>query len=471
MKFVSTRDVEKKNPIGFVAAALQGLAPDGGLYMQDTEIDLRDLFLSFPADVSFVEMASAISHALFPDEFSSEEAREICAQAFPFAPAIRTLSDEILLLELFHGPSCAFKDFGASYLATIMSQHLQKQDKKLVLLVATSGDTGSAVAQAFYQKKNIEVVILYPSKQVSALQELQLCGLKKNIHACEVLGDFDDCQRMVKECFLDKELRSRYLLSSANSINIGRLIPQAFYYIYAWKKLEQERDWIFCTPSGNFGNLSAGLLAMRWGLPVQNFIAATNKNKVVPLFLESGVYRPEKSLSSLANAMDVGSPSNFERMQKMFPNLDSGLDAGASLGAGANLGASANSEEQIRKILFGAWADDAQISEEIRSTYELNKVFLCPHTAAGVHVAKTVLARLKDRARSKDDSSQPKQAYKRSVVLATAHAGKFSDVIEKIVPADLALPERLAKFLSIKKESHVLESSKEALKKLFSTIL
>lgn len=438
MKFRSTRDRKEQTELSFVDAVFEGLAPDGGLYYPLENYDLRKILQNMPDSISFIELATELTQLLFHDEFTKSESRELCTAAFPFSPKIRELDKELLLLELFYGPSCAFKDFGASYLAEIMSRELEKQGRKIVILVATSGDTGSAVAQAFYKKKNIEVAILYPSQRVSRLQELQLCALKENIHAFEVRGSFDDCQRIAKEAFLDVEFSQSYSLSSANSINIGRLIPQTFYYFYAWKRLQNFHDWLFCTPSGNFGNLTAGLLAMCWGMPVQHFIAATNKNKIVPEYLETGVFHPRASLPSPANAMDVGNPSNFERMLQLFKH----------------------SVKAMSDVLYGAWADDEEIYRELRAVYEKTGIYICPHTAAGCSGARQVLQALRNSTR-----------YRRAVVLATADPGKFLDTIEKATNSRPELPERLSKFLTIEKKSYKIEPDLSSLQSAFSAIL
>ncbi len=437
MRFISTRNTHKPNSLSFIQSIFNGLAPDGGLYTPHEMPQLHSLFHSFSSDISFIELAAKTTHALFPHEFSFQESMQLCTEAFPFSPKLQEIDTSISLLELFHGPSCAFKDFGASYLATIMDRQLEKENRRIVILVATSGDTGSAVAQAFYKKKNIDVVILYPSKRVSALQELQLCGLRENIHSCEVLGNFDDCQRIAKEAFMDSEFSTSYSLSSANSINIGRLIPQSFYYIYAWHQLKHTDNWLFCTPSGNFGNLTAGLLAMQWGLPIQHFIAITNSNKVVPQYLQSGIYTPAHSIPTIANAMDVGNPSNFERMQHLF----------------------SHSVEKMRDTLYATWVHDNDISHEIYAVHKAHNTFLCPHTAAGTHGARSILRSL------------TASRYTKAIVLATAHAGKFTDSIKKATGESPMLPQRLAQFLHKEKKSYVIDATLDALKKVFHAIL
>ncbi len=380
----------------------------------------------------FAQFAGECTFALFGDEFAYEEAMQLCQSAFSFAPRVAPLNDAISLLELFHGPSCAFKDFGAAYLAALMEQRALCMSKPITVLTATSGDTGSAVAQAFFKKEKVHVVILYPSGRVSPLQEKQLTTLGHNVHALEVRGSFDDCQRMVKEAFADAALREGLLLTSANSINIGRLIPQSFYYLFAWQQLRrmygEDATPLFCVPSGNFGNLTAGLLAWRWGMGVSHFVAATNANATVPHYLHSGVYEPQASVKTLANAMDVGAPSNFERMQTMFALL----------------------AQPMHSVLYGAQADDAEIAQTMRNVHEQHGVYVCPHTAAGIHGAQAVLG-------------QAGCAYKRAVVLATAHAGKFAEVVRPICGSAPPMPPRLAVFLKKEKRATSIEASSTAL--------
>ncbi|MFW5742742.1 MAG: threonine synthase, partial [Spirochaetota bacterium] len=369
MRFYSTRDRDRS--VDFREAIFTGLAPDGGLYHPDAEPRLREVILRSPADRPFAEIAAELVHELLPETFDAEAAAAVCRRAFPFAPKLVSLTDQILLLELFHGPSCAFKDFGASFLAAAMEYLLDGENHRAVILTATSGDTGSAVAQAFHDRPGIDVVILYPSGRVSPLQEQQLTTVGDNIHALEVSGSFDDCQRMVKEAFTDRELAGRAHLTSANSINLGRLIPQAFYYVDAFVRLRSRiaSEVVFCVPSGNFGNLTAGILAWRWGLPVSGFIAATNINDVVPEYLASGIYRARPSMRTLANAMDVGNPSNFERLLEIF---------------GADY-------QDMRAMVGGEAVTDEEILDTMGRHYRAHGVFLDPHTAAGVCAAERYL--------------------------------------------------------------------------------
>jgi len=429
VRFVSTRDPNRI--VGFREAILAGLAPDGGLYHPDSEPDLRELILRIPAERSFAEIAGELVHAILPETFSPEAAREVCRRAFGFSPRLEPLAEQMHLLELFHGPSCAFKDFGASFLAAAMEHLLAGEDRRAVILTATSGDTGSAVARAFHGRPGIDVVILYPSGRVSPLQEQQLTTVGDNVTALEVAGSFDDCQRMVKQSFVDRELSERASLTSANSINLGRLIPQAFYYVDAFVRIRSRiaSEVVFCVPSGNFGNLTAGVLAWRWGLPASGFIAATNVNDVVPEYLASGIYRPRPSLRTVANAMDVGDPSNFERLLRIF-----GAD-----------------HQDMRAMIGGEAVTDEEIVATMRRYHRSKGVFLDPHTAAGVCAAERYL----DGEGAADASV---------ITLATAHPAKFGEIVEEATGERPQLPERLAESMRKEKQSVRMEPTPEALR-------
>jgi threonine synthase len=431
MKFASTRDPDRE--VTFRESVFRGLAPDGGLYQPTSVPDLTEIFTALSKETSLVKMASALTAALFAPEISAEAAARICRGAFTFEPALVRLTEDISILELFHGPSCAFKDYGASFLAAVMEEFLTRESSRAIILTATSGDTGSAVARAFHGRDNIEVVILYPSGRVSPLQEKQLTTLGGNVTALEVRGSFDDCQRMVKEAFVDRPLNERLGLTSANSINLGRLIPQAFYYVYGWTRLDpavRREGPFFCVPSGNFGNLTAGVMAWQWGLPVRRFIAATNINKVVPEYLESGVYSPRPSLHTLSNAMDVGDPSNFERLKSIF---------------GGDL-------FLMREEIEGIFVTDEETRETLRRVHGETGMFLDPHTALGVRAAEKCL-----------ESGTVKGPV---VTLATAHPGKFLEVVEEATGLRPPLPERLLKVLDLPKQSVPVGNTAAELKKL-----
>ncbi len=428
MKFVSTRNGKK--PVSFREAVFSGLAPDGGLYIPTEQPDLRARIGAFSKKNTFQEIAEALSGDLIGEELSRESVRRVSERAFTFEPALQPLEEGLTLLELFHGPTCAFKDFGASFLAAVMEEFLLQESRQAVILVATSGDTGSAVARAFHRKDSIDVVILYPSGRVSTLQEQQLTTLGGNVTALEIQGSFDDCQRLVKEAFVDSRLRESLVLSSANSINLGRLIPQAIYYIYGVCRLERatEEQLLICVPSGNFGNITAGVYAWQWGMPVDGFIAATNVNDVVPEYLMTGEFRPRRSQKTLSNAMDVGNPSNFERLSIMFED----------------------SVDKMRKWIRGVRITDQETRETMSQVYRDTGVLIDPHTAVGVLASR----------RYRRDSG----FVGHILTLATAHPGKFVDIVQEATGVTPDLPATLEDALSKKKQATTLTASLEVLR-------
>ncbi len=429
MQFASTRN--DKDIKSFQEAIFQGLAPDGGLYHPTTTPDLSALFSRFNASTAFTELAAEVMGALFPGEIPADAAYALAEKAFPFTPALTQVDETLHILELFHGPSCAFKDFGASFLATAMEYFLKQGAQKAVILTATSGDTGSAVAQAFYNKANIEVVILYPSGRVSPLQEKQLTSLGGNISALEVEGSFDDCQRMVKKAFVDPALSSSIKMFSANSINLGRLLPQSLYYIWAWAHMKETgRDIIFSVPSGNFGNLTAGVLAYTWGLPVKRFIAATNINDVVPAYLKTAVFTPRPSRHTLSNAMDVGNPSNFERLMTIFDS----------------------NKDNMNALVHGDVVTDAETQTVIKRCLNEKKLCIDPHSAVGLLAAERFREELPAGTRLPN-----------FICLSTAHPGKFGEVVEAATGTRPPIPERLAKIQDKEKTSTVIGNTTEAL--------
>jgi len=343
---------------------------------------------------------------LIGDSVPAADLQDLILASITFPAPVVPVTDRISSLELFHGPSLAFKDFGARFMAQLMAHFNQEADETLTILVATSGDTGGAVAAGFLNTPGIEVIILYPSGRVSALQEKQLTTLGGNIHACEVAGSFDDCQKMVKEAFLDTRLASKYRLSSANSINIARLIPQTFYFFEAYKQVDSD-SIAFSVPSGNFGNLTAGLIAKKMGLPVSAFLAATNANRVVPEYLRTGVFTPMSSISTVSNAMDVGNPSNFSRMLDLYSSTWNDM-------AEDVIGYSYNDEQTVRAI--------SRIAAE--SSYITD-----PHGAIGYLAAQQFLS---------------KETGHHVVFLETAHPAKFLDVVEEAISQKVEIPRRLA---------------------------
>ncbi len=416
MKYYSTKS--KDVLVDLKTAVLQSLPPDNGLYMPEHIPTLDATFVNDLSSHSFVDIARRIATPYLSEDFSEEEIKEIISTAINFKAPLVKLNDKMSVLELWHGPSLAFKDFGARFMAAVMSKLVKDEDQKLTILVATSGDTGGAVAAGFLGVDNVDVIILYPSGKVSPLQEKQLTTLGQNITALEVDGTFDDCQALVKKAFLDRRINSKYLLSSANSINITRLIPQSFYYFEAFKQLESKDQIYFCVPSGNFGNLTAGLLARKMGLPIKGFIAATNANDVVPRYLSSGSYDPQPSVQTVSNAMDVGAPSNFRRMEDLYGHLWT---------------------DMAKDISGYSYTDDATKLGilEINKTY---KYIMDPHGAVGYLAAKDHLKRERDS---------------HVVILETAHPAKFLPVMTPIL-GHITVPDRLDKLRYKEKQATFL---------------
>lgn len=404
-------------------AVLKSLAPDKGLYMPEKIVSLPQSFIQHIRDYSFTEIGFEVCRTLFDGSIPDQDLKAIIEKAIDFPAPVVMLNERHGALELWHGPSLAFKDFGARFMAGLMSYFNQNSDKKLTILVATSGDTGGAVAFGFLGVPGIEVKILYPKGKVSLLQEKQLTTLGQNIEAFEVDGTFDDCQAIVKEAFLDAELNQKYQLSSANSINIARLIPQSFYYFEAYKQLLSFGEKIvFSVPSGNFGNLTAGLLAKRMGLPVHHFVAATNINKIVPDYLQSGIYNPRESLATISNAMDVGNPSNFARMLDLY----------------------GGSVEAMKKDISGSFVTDDETRSEMKLIYEQYGYVADPHGAVG-HLA---LREYLDK--------HPEQV---GAFFETAHPSKFEDVVNETLGIEVEIPERLAILASREKKAVQIAAS------------
>ncbi len=410
MKYYSTRDHAARYTLK--QAAFMGLAPDGGLFMPERipTVD-KDRVLEL-SEGSFAGLAEYIAGLFFGEDLSLQQIRRIVEGAYRFPVPLRYIGDDKYTLELFHGPTFAFKDVGAGFMGRALGE-LNEKDDDLVILTATSGDTGSAVANGFYGIEGIRVVVLYPEGKVSDLQESQMTTLGGNIHPLKVRGTFDDCQRIVKEIFSDAAFRREKAVTSANSINLLRWMPQSFYYFYAWaqwKKTTGEDAPDIVVPSGNYGNLSAGMLAARMGMPVGRFVAASNANDIIPKYLETGVFEPRASVMTLANAMDVGNPSNYERILDLYGGDFTALTAGVK----------------------GYRCDDEAILAAIRELYERYGYVSDPHSAVGYNAAK---------------------AYQvRGFWLSTAHWAKFSNVIHEALGRDFDLPEGLRKFLG--KEKH-----------------
>ena len=410
MKFISTRG--NAEPIGASQAIMQGLAPDGGLYIPESFPSLAHVNVHEIS--SYPELAYEVLAPFFEGDPLAPHLAEICVNAFTFPAPLVQLEEGRFVFELFHGPTAAFKDFGARFLAYSMEQLLQLQDRKLTILVATSGDTGGAVAAAFAGRKGIDVKVLFPKNRVSARQQHQLTCWGGNIEAYEVDGSFDDCQAMVKAAFMDKEISRRWGLSSANSINLGRLLPQMVYYVYGAVRVQAAsgKKPHFIIPSGNVGNSCGAYWAKTMGAPIESITLALNANRTIVDYLKSGEYAPRASIETLANAMDVGSPSNMERLFALFGDL-----------ATMRLNVSAHS------------VDDPAIRQTIKEVYEQYGYIICPHTATGVRVQKDFV------------SESP------SIVVSTAHPAKFETVVEPLIGHVLDVPPALEEIL--KKETRM----------------
>jgi len=419
MKWVSTRRSSPDVP--FIDALFAGTAPDGGLYFPERFEPLPPASLEAIRTADIVEIGTIVGEHLLRGEISRSELHALVRDALDFPIPLVQVADRSWVLELFHGPTRAFKDVGARVQARLL--HHFTDGTPLTILVATSGDTGSAVAQAFHGVPETRVVVLYPEGQVTDVQEAQMASLGGNITAVAVNGTFDDCQRLVKQAFADEALRKHVWLTPANSINLGRLLPQVFYYFVVARL---GTDPIISVPSGNFGNLTAGLIAKRLGLPVRRFVAATNVNDVVPAYLRSGVYAPRPSVRTVANAMDVGAPSNFERMRALY---DDDLD-------------------RMRQDVGGTAFTDAQVVEAIGRVHREHRYLLDPHGAIAWLGLQEAL--------QKDSAAT-------GVFLATAHPAKFREVVEPAIGAPVALPPALADALARPRHSIRLEASYPAL--------
>jgi len=424
---------QKSSPnVSFEEAIFRGLPPDNGLYMPTEIKRLPDSFFDTIQDLSLVEIAEAVCTNLLGDDLSEVEIKSIITSSMNFEAPLFSLEPGVEILELFHGPSMAFKDFGARFMAAVMSHYLVKHQREIRILVATSGDTGGAVAQGFFNTPGISVTILYPSGKVSDIQEMQLTTLGGNVEALEIEGTFDDCQRLVKEAFLDADLRAKFNLASANSINIARLIPQSFYYFAAYAEAKRkglQDPLVFSVPSGNFGNLSAGLMAYQMGLPVKAFIAACNENHPVPDYLSTGVYHTEPSVETISNAMDVGSPSNFVRMQILSGEV---LD-------------------EIKQLVKGYFTDDDLTKKRMAEVYEKTGYIMCPHTAVGYDGLLQYQKECGDAVTG--------------VVLSTAHYAKFLPTVEAVIGGKVPVPLRLSELLDKQKKSILLGTDFEGFKK------
>ena len=400
-------------------AVVKGLAEDKGLYMPEQINKLPQSFFDNIEHLSFQEIAYNVAYAFFGDDVELDALKHIVYDTLAFDCPVVPVSDNIYTLELFHGPTLAFKDVGARFMARLLQYFLKKEGNgsEVNVLVATSGDTGSAVANGFLGVDGIKVYVLYPKGKVSPIQECQFTTLGKNITAIEVDGVFDDCQALVKSAFMDADLNAHMKLTSANSINVARFLPQAFYYFYAYAQMKKQGkadQMVMCVPSGNFGNICAALFGHAMGLPIKRFIAANNANDIFYNYLQTGEYCPQPSKATLANAMDVGDPSNFARIYDLYKG----------------------DHKAITSLISGATYKDEQIRETMRQCYADTKYVLDPHGACGYQALKDLL--------------QPGEA---GVFCETAHPAKFKEKVDDILHTDIEIPQRLQEFMKGTKQS------------------
>ena len=432
MKYYSTN--KKVSGVSLQDAVVKGLAEDKGLFMPDLIKKLPQSFFNTIETLSFQEMAYTVADAFFGEDVEAEALKKIVYDTLNFDVPLVHVNDNIYSLELYHGPTLAFKDVGGRFMSRLLGYFIQKQSNTLVnVLVATSGDTGSAVANGFLRVEGIHVYVLYPKGLVSPIQECQFTTLGQNITALEVDGTFDDCQALVKSAFMDEELNSILKLTSANSINVARFIPQSFYYFYAYaqlKKLGKADNVVMCVPSGNFGNITAGLFGKRMGLPLKRFIAANNRNDIFLQYLQTGVYTPRPSVSTIANAMDVGDPSNFARVLDLY----------------------GGSHESISAEISAVSYTDEQISDTLKACKHETGYLLDPHGAVGY--------------RALQEGLKPNEI---GVFLETAHPAKFLETVEQIIEEKIDIPQKLQEFMKGEKKSISLSKDFSSFKNFLKT--
>ncbi len=415
MKYYSTN--KQSAPVDFMEATIKGLAPDKGLYFPETIPQLDLAFINDIEKYTNAEIAYRLISPYIGNVIPAEKLMQIAQESINFEIPLVKITNNISSLELYHGPTLAFKDVGARFMSRCLGYFAKEKSDRVIVLVATSGDTGGAVANGFFDVDGVEVVILYPSGKVSSVQEKQLTTLGKNIHALEVEGNFDDCQRMVKDAFADEDLNKQLFLTSANSINVARWLPQQFYYLFAWKQWKDKNDPpVISVPSGNFGNICAGLLAYRSGLPVKHFIAACNANDVVPDYFKTGNYTPKKAVATISNAMDVGDPSNFVRIQEMFKG----------------------NMPELKNIVSSYSITDDETRAALKNVLDKQHYLLDPHGA----VAWIALNKYLDLHQNS-----------KGIFLETAHPVKFYDVVEPVIGQTVPIPSSVQSQLSKEKKS------------------
>ena len=434
MKYISLN--HNSQPVNFKTAVINGLAPDKGLYFPENIINLPKKITDNIKTIEDHELCYEVIKDFIGKDFSKDELIKIIKKTIDFKLPLNKIEDHpIYSLELFHGPTLAFKDIGAKFLALCMDNIKNDyKSKGITVLVATSGDTGGAVAKGFEGLDGINVCILYPKGRISEVQEKQITTNGDNIVAFEVNGDFDDCQKMVKDAFNDIDIKNKIRLTSANSINIARWLPQMFYYFLAIKKIDNKNENIFSVPSGNFGNICAGILSKKIGLNINLFLASTNINKTVPVYLESAIYSPEKTKPTISNAMDVSDPSNFIRIQKILNN----------------------DIQKIRKVIKGYSYNDYQTREAIKNVYSKNNYIMDPHSAIGYLGLKSYLL---DNA-----------ANTNGIFLSTAHPIKFKKEVEKSIGKEIPIPSKIKGIMSKNKRSIEIESYNDLKDQLLSNI-
>lgn len=416
MRYYSTNNRSKY--VSLHDAVVNGLAEDRGLYMPEKINRLPEEFFKNIDKMSFQEISFEVAKAFFTDDVDEKSLKDIVYDTLSFDCPVKKVCDDIWTLELFHGPTLAFKDVGARFMARLLEYFIRQEAHQTVnVLVATSGDTGSAVANGFLGVEGIHVYVLYPKGKVSKIQECQFTTLGRNITAIEIDGVFDDCQSLVKSAFMDGDLNKHMKLTSANSINVARFLPQAFYYFNAYARMKANglaENLVMCVPSGNFGNITAGLFAREMGLPIRRFIAANNANNIFYNYLKTGVYEPKTSVQTIANAMDVGDPSNFARIYDLYNG----------------------SHDKISSIISGGTYTDDEIKAAVKQCYKDNSYILDPHGACGYQA-------LKDNLKKGETG----------VFCETAHPAKFKDTIEKIIDKEIEIPQRLSDFMKGKKQT------------------
>ena len=418
----------KSKKVNFETAVKNGLAKDGGLYFPENVKPLDSNFIKNIGNYSNFEIGYKVIKQFVGDSINKSDLKEILSKTIDFNFPVVKLEKNIYSLELFHGPTLAFKDVGARFMANCLGYFNKNKSKLNTVLVATSGDTGAAVANGFYKVKGTNVVILYPKNKVSEIQERQLTTNKNNITALRVNGSFDDCQKIVKKAFIDKELNKKFNLTSANSINVARWLPQSLYYFFAYKELQKE-NLVFSVPSGNFGNICAGLIAEKLGLPIKHFIASTNINDTIPRYFKSQVFDPKPTIQTVSNAMDVSSPSNFVRIQEMFQNF-----------------------KDLSKIMSSYSFDDIETLKMLKNVYEDKNYVLDPHGAVGYLGLKKYL------------SINPEKI---GIFLETAHPIKFSKDVEEVIKIKLDIPEEINKILLKEKKYIDIDDYSDFKEKMF----